>query len=180
MRNLLSARAPTQAVSPNALRRPSKTDSRKHAAIFCTRASTCDRSHVSPMASNSSVPCSTGRCCRSQTYCTSITRSRDGSSLIRPSASLGLARKAAARTANRTASQGRACGIRWQESAYPKLQPCKSSASKRSPSCPGAVQYPLHARPSGSRAGCGHAPFSNFSIGIKNGHAMPGLSTFSN
>jgi hypothetical protein len=33
------------------------------------------------------------------------------------------------------------------------------------------VQQPLHPQPKGSRAGCGHAPFSNFSTGMKKGQA---------
>jgi hypothetical protein len=40
------------------------------------------------------------------------------------------------------------------------------------------VQRPLHPPPSGKRLACGHEPFSNFSIGMKNGHATYSLLNY--
>src|SRR5579864_7484787 len=76
-------------------------------------------------------------------------------------------------TANRTASQARSRGKRPQLAAYPRLQ--NSSCASRvgtSPSCPGAVQCPLHPHPSGSRPGCGQAPSSSLATGMKYGQAI--------
>src|SRR5580693_3083857 len=165
---MLLALAAPHAAAPARVLCLSRCTFRKHSAIFCTLASPCDRTHFSATASNSSVPCSTGRCFRSHTYCNSIPRNTSASF---------VARKALAFTANRTASHTRSCGMRWQESAYPKLQLCNSSGCKRAPSCPGAVQCPLHPHPSGRRAGCGHAPFSNFSVGMKKGQAMNAVAS---
>ena len=71
-----------------------------------------------------------------------------------------------------TESHASSRGNRPQPSAYPRLQNSRnSSCDGVSPSCPGAVQCPLHPHPSGRRDACSHVPFSNFSVGIKNGHA---------
>ena len=81
---------------------------------------------------------------------------------------------AGAETEKRTASQARSRGAHAQLSAYPRLQNAsRTSCAGISPSWPGAVQWPLHPQPSGRRAGCGQAPFSSFTTGMKYGQANP-------
>src|SRR5579871_2133103 len=89
----------------------------------------------------------------------------DGSGLLPSAAALAI-------RPNRTASQARSRGAHVQLLAYPRLQ----NASRMSRdgvwfSWPGAVQYPAHPQPNGSRDGCGHVPPSIFSIGMKYGQA---------
>ena len=140
-------------------------DSRKHSAIRCTRLSRCGLTHRASKASNSSVPCSIGRCALSHTYRIWMR------SPLPFSASLPVRL-----AANRTESHTRSRGNRPQPPAYPRLQNSRnSSCDGLSPSCPGAVQRPLHPPPSGSRSACSQPPFSNLTSGMKNGQAMIAL-----